>query len=135
MNPWIRFIRFNAVGALGIGVQLVALWLLASVAHVHYLLATPAAVGLAVVHNFIWHRQWTWHDRAQAGSPCGGFLRFAVANGALSLVGNLGMTATLVSGARLDPIVANVFAISACGLLNFWLGDAVVFRGAPPGPR
>lgn len=39
MNPWIRIARFNAVGALGIGVQLAAMWLLAGVAHVHYLFA------------------------------------------------------------------------------------------------
>jgi putative flippase GtrA len=130
MNPWMRFVRFNTVGAAGVGVQLVAVWLLADVAHVHYLLATPAAVGLAVVHNFIWHRRWTWYDRDKAGGIFAAFVRFAVANGALSLAGNLGVMATLVSGAHAQPVVANGVAISVCGLLNFWLGDAVVFRHA-----
>ena len=130
MNPWMRFVRFNAVGAAGVGVQLVAVWLLADVAHVHYLLATPAAVALAVVHNFIWHRRWTWYDRDKAGGGIAAFVRFAVANGALSLAGNLGVMATLVSGAHAEPVVANGVAISVWGLLNFWLGDAVVFRRA-----
>jgi putative flippase GtrA len=130
MNPWARFIRFNAVGAAGIGVQLVALWLLADVAHVHYLIATPAAVGLAVAHNFIWHCRWTWCDRPRSGGLLSSFVRFAAANGAVSLAGNLAVMATLVSGAHVEPLVANGAAIGVCGLLNFWLGDAVVFRGA-----
>ena len=37
---------------------------------------------------------------------------------------------TLVSGAHVEPVVANGVAIGVCGLLNFWLGDAVVFRRA-----
>ncbi len=126
----IRFVRFNIVGAFGIGVQLAALWILADVAHVNYVFATPAAVGLAVAHNFVWHWWWTWRDRAEAGGVTGAFVRFALTNGALSLAGNLGVMAVLVSGAHLGPVVANAIAIGVCGLLNFWLGDEVVFRRA-----
>jgi putative flippase GtrA len=130
MNQWARFARFNAVGTAGIAVQLAALWLLADVAHLHYLLATPAAVALAVLHNFAWHWQWTWHDRAQPGELLSAFARFAAANGAISLAGNLAVMTTLVSGAHVAPVAANAVAIVVCGLLNFWLGDAVVFRRA-----
>ena len=130
MNLGIRFARFNAVGAAGVAVQLAALWLLTDVAHVHYLFATPAAVGLAVLHNFMWHWKWTWHDRARAGGRIAAFARFAAANGAVSLTGNLAVMATLVSGAHVQPVIANGVAIAVCGLLNFWLGDAVVFRRA-----
>ena len=130
MNRRVRFLRFNAVGAAGIGVQLAGLWLLADVSHVHYLIATPAAVGLAVVHNFIWHWRWTWCDRARTGGLVPALARFAVANGAVSLAGNLAVMVTLVSGAHVEPVVANGAAIGVCGLLNFWLGDAVVFRRA-----
>jgi putative flippase GtrA len=130
MNRGVRFLRFNAVGAAGVGVQLAALWLLADVARVHYLIATPAAVGLAVVHNFFWHRRWTWGDRARTGGPISALARFAVANGAVSLAGNLAVMVTLVSGAHVEPVVANGAAIGVCGLINFWLGDAVVFRRA-----
>jgi putative flippase GtrA len=130
MNRWVRFLRFNAVSAAGIAVQLAALWLLADVAHVHYLIATPAAVGLAVVHNFVWHWRWTWCDRNRAGGPFFALARFAAANGAVSLAGNLTVMVTLVSGAHVEPVVANGAAIGVCGLLYFWLGDAVVFRRA-----
>jgi putative flippase GtrA len=128
MNLSARVVRFNAVGAAGMGVQLGVLWLLADIAHVHYMVATPVAVGLAVVHNFIWHWGWTWHDRADGSGVAAAFVRFAAANGAVSLVGNLGVMATLVSGAHVEPVVANGVAIGVCGLLNFWLGHAFVFR-------
>jgi putative flippase GtrA len=124
----IRFVRFNVVGAFGIGIQLAAVWILADVAHLNYLFATSAAVGLAVAHNFIWHWRWTWGDRALAGGAAGAFVRFALTNGALSLAGNLAVMAVLVPVAHLGPVVANVVAIGVCGLLTFWLGDTVVFR-------
>ena len=130
MNPWRRFVRFNAVGAAGIGVQLLTVWTLTGVAHVHYLPATSAAVGVAVLHNFAWHRRWTWVDRgAAAGAGAVAlFLRFAAANGAVSLAGNLVVMAALVPLAHMTPVAANAVAIAATGVLNFWVGDVVVFR-------
>jgi putative flippase GtrA len=58
-----RWLKFNFVGGIGIGVQFVALFLLKSVLHVNYLAATAWAVETAVVHNFVWHEQFTWADR------------------------------------------------------------------------
>jgi putative flippase GtrA len=46
----------------------------------------------------------------------------------VSLAGNIGVTATLVSGVHVAPLRANVIAIAVCGVLNFWLGDTFVFR-------
>jgi putative flippase GtrA len=84
------------------------------------------AVALAVIHNFAWHRLWTWkHRQCALFSTLG---RFAVANGLLSLAGNVGVMVVLVSGAHVNPIAANVVAIFSSGLLSFWLGEAVVFR-------
>jgi putative flippase GtrA len=126
MTRFVRFLRFNAVGALGVAVQLLALWLLTGVAAVHYLIATPVAVSLAVVHNFVWHRRWTWKDRdVHLTRACA---RFVLTNGVLSIVSNLGITAALVSGVHAHPVAANIVAIVTSGLLNFWLGDVVVFR-------
>ena len=128
-NRWVRFAAFNAVGALGVAVQLTSLWLLTGVAAVHYLIATPVSIACAVVHNFAWHRRWTWKDRdgARAATP-GTFARFALTNGVLSLAANMSVMVVLVSGAHVNPVAANVVAILSSGLLNFWLGDVVVFR-------
>jgi putative flippase GtrA len=121
-----RFLRFNVVSGLGVGVQLFALH--AFVGGLGYMAATVLAVSISVVHNFTWHCVWTWADRVGSIDPVSQRLgRFAVANGAVSLVGNLALMAVLVGGAGLDPVAANAIAIAACGLLNFWLGEKVVF--------
>lgn len=121
-----RFLRFNAVGALGVGVQLVSLWLLTRVAAVHYAVATAVAVTLAVVHNFAWHWLWTWRDRdVHLVRAC---TRFVFTNGLLSIASNLGVTTALVAGVHAPPVAANAVAIVTSGLVNFWLGDVVVFR-------
>ncbi len=128
MNSGARFARFGVVSAIGVGVQLVTLWLLTEIAHVHDLLAVVAAVGLTVVHNFAWHWRWTWRDRTGAGGIASSFARFSLANGALSLAGNLAVVAVLVRGAHVEPVAANVVAIGACGLVNFWMGNSLVFH-------
>jgi putative flippase GtrA len=123
-----RFGRFNAVGALGIGVQLAVLWVLVELWGVNYAIATAIAVGLAVVHNFLWHQRWTWEDRVTRGSQT--VLRFAWfvgTNGTISLLGNLAVMLMLVSGAGWSPLLANSIAIGACGLLNFAVSDLIVF--------
>ena len=60
-----RWMKFNLVGGIGIAVQFVALLLLKSVLHFDYLAATAIAVEAAVVHNFVWHEQFTWADRTK----------------------------------------------------------------------
>jgi len=62
----VRWCRFNFVGGIGIAVQFVALFLVKSVLYFDYLVATAIAVEAAVVHNFVWHEQFTWADRVQA---------------------------------------------------------------------
>jgi putative flippase GtrA len=132
-----RFARFNAVGGLGIGVQLAAIWALTDVAALPYLAATVIAVSTAVVHNFVWHLRWTWGDRPV--TPAGmaaAFVGFVSANGLVSLTGNVVIMTALTGGAGLTPVVANAIAIATCGLVNFWLGDQVVFKaGVSPESR
>jgi putative flippase GtrA len=123
-----RFGRFNVTSALGIAVQLAVLWWLVQVLSVNYLVATVTAVAAAVAHNFIWHWRWTWADRAipLSGAPAT-FARFAAANGLVSLAGNLVAMAVLVGVLHLPAIAANLISIAACGLVNFWIGDRIVF--------
>ena len=65
MELLVRWLRFNFVGGIGIGVQFLMLFLLKSALHLDYLLATALAVEAAVVHNFIWHERYTWADRVR----------------------------------------------------------------------
>jgi putative flippase GtrA len=64
----LRWCKFNLVGGIGILVQFVALFLLRGVMHFNYLFATAIAVEAAVVHNFVWHEQFTWVDRVRGAA-------------------------------------------------------------------
>jgi hypothetical protein len=63
--------------------------------------ATAVAVAGAVIHNFAWHRRWTWRDRAH-DRVVTAFVRFALANGAVSLAGNIMAMALLVGFAMVQ---------------------------------
>jgi putative flippase GtrA len=121
-----RFARFCAVGAGGVLVQIVTLTVLLRFSGLHYLIATALAVEASVLHNFIWHRKWTWAERPQRSSMLT-LLRFNGTNGVLSLIGNLALMFILVSVLRLNPTVANLITIAILSLLNFALADRLVF--------
>jgi putative flippase GtrA len=125
-----RLFRFGLVSALGVGVQLAAIWLLIDVAEMHYLPATIAGVAAAVVHNFVWHRRWTWEERTAGTGVLMTFAGFALGNGLVSLAGNVVLMAVLVGALGVPAIAANAGAIAACGCLNFWIGDRLVFVGS-----
>lgn len=127
-----RWCKFSLVGAAGIGVQLGMLALLTS-SGVHYLLATALAVEAAVLHNFVWHQNFTWNDRE--GAILGRLGRFHATNGAISILGNLGMMRLLVGGFGMPPLPANLLSITSCFVANFLAADRVVFlarRGRQP---
>src|SRR5258708_8163169 len=58
-----RWMKFNVVDGIGIGVQWAVLLYLKSGFHLSYLLATALAVEAAVVHNFF------LHERFSLGGP------------------------------------------------------------------
>lgn len=127
MSLFARWCRFNAVGAMGMAVQLAALALLNRWSGGHYLVSTVAALELTLVHNFLWHLRYTWRDRREASSLAAQFVRFHLSNGMVSLLGNLALMPMLVGGARLPVLVANSIAILFCSLANFSLGHAWAF--------
>jgi putative flippase GtrA len=125
----VRWLKFNAVGGVGIGVQLGALAILKSVCHVHYLVATAIGVEAAILHNFLWHERFTWADRT--GSPAHWrLLKFNLTTGAFSLAGNLLLMRILVGSGHMQYLVANGMVISICSVGNFLVSDQFVFRRA-----
>jgi len=126
--------KFNFVGGIGIFVQLAALTLLRSAAHLDYLLATALAVETAVIHNFLWHERFTWRDRpsAHAMESLRRFIKFNATNGAVSIVGNLLIMRALVGGFQMNYVAANLVAVAVCSLANFLLSNWLVFPELQP---
>lgn len=124
-----RWLRFNAVGLAGIGVQLSALAALTQFGGLPVLAATAIAVEAAVLHNFYWHERWTWNTRGAPG-VWRRLLRFHLANGLVSLVSNLLWMRILTGAAGLHYLPANAVSIAVTALVNFALGERFVFRSA-----
>lgn len=127
---FVRWLKFNFVGGIGIGVQLAALAIFRSLFHLDYLLATVLAVEAAVLHNFLWHERFTWADRGISGLTPSlvRLAKFNASNGVVSILGNLLLMRLLVGELRVDCMAANLIAISVCSLLNFLLSDRFVFE-------
>lgn len=117
----IRWLKFGAVGAVGVVVQLGLLALLIQLG-VHYLVATALAVEAAVLQNYYWHTLWTWRGRE------GSLWRFHLANGLLSLVSNLIWMRVFTGWIGMPPVPANLLAIALTSTANFLLGDRWVFQ-------
>jgi len=130
MRHLIRWARFNAVGLMGVTVQIAILSYLRGVWNVHYLPATALAVELAVLHNFFWHERWTWSDRIAAANTSvpGRLLRFNMTVGAISIVQNLFLMELLVAGLNLHYLPANLLAIASCSTLNYFSSNWLVFK-------
>jgi putative flippase GtrA len=134
-STFVRWLKFNFVGAIGVGVQFAALFLLKAVFHFHYLAATAVAVESAVVHNFVWHEQFTWADRTKSDRVCLSwrrsfprFLRFNLTNGAVSILGNLALMKVMFGQGHMNYLLANAIAITLCSVANFLVSNEWVFE-------
>lgn len=134
-----RWLKFDAVGGIGIGVQLTILAGLVDGLGLDYLIATALAVEATVLHNFVWHERWTWRDRPRGGGQAllGRLIRFNVTAGALAILSNLGSMRLLVGSLHLHYFTANCLTIAACSVINFLISDRIVFSPLPrqPVPR
>lgn len=133
---FLRWLKFSTVGVGGVGVQLAMLTLLVGQLDLHYLGATALAVETAILHNFFWHERWTFRDRGlgSGGRRLGRLLRFNVASGTLSIVGNVGFMTLFVGHLGLHYLVGNILSIASCAIVNFIVNDRFVFLAMRQGP-
>ena len=125
-----RWVKFSAVGLLGIGVQMGCFALLFSGLRLNYMVATALAVEAAVLHNFTWHERYTWKDRRHGGRRDVFYrlARFHAGNGLASILGNLALMRLFVGALGLNHYLASGAAIAICSLFNFAISEWFVFR-------
>jgi putative flippase GtrA len=140
-STFARWMRFNFVGAIGVVVQFGALFILKGVAHIDYVVATVFAVEAAIVHNFVWHEQFTWADRIRLVNEAASlrwrssmrrFFRFNLTTGAVSILGNVSLMEVMVGAGHMNYLVANGIAILLCSLANFVVSNDWVFEENHP---
>jgi len=124
----IRWLKFNAVGAIGVVVQTAALWLFWKALRIDYRVADAMAVEAAVLHNFVWHENWTWKDRTRLpGGRFGRLVRFNLSNGLISIVVNVLSMWLLAGHFHWPKMLANFAGIAAGALANYLASDRFVF--------
>jgi len=124
-----RFAKFNAIGLLGAGFQVLLTEVLVRCFHIGEA-AAPAAVEAALLHNFFWHERFTWSDRG-----CGSvrrsvirLLRFHAGNGLVSIAGNTLLMYVLREKLQLPALPSAVVAIALCAPANFLLAEQWVYN-------
>ena len=131
-----RFVRFSAVGALGLGIKFGVLILMKSVFGMGYLWATTIAVEAAILHNFAWHSRWTWKDRSQDLSGRDVLVRLVrlhLTSGAVAMAANLLVMRLLVGAVGMHYVLANFLATVVASAMNFTLANWLVY--VRPGSR
>jgi dolichol-phosphate mannosyltransferase len=123
-----RFGRFGLVGLMGAVVQLTLLSLLTKFGMIG-IVATPVAVEIAILHNFIWHERFTWRDHGSISfrKRTARLWRFHAANGLISLVGNTMLMHCLVTRFQVPTLPAAMGAIAFCSLANFFAANHWVY--------
>jgi dolichol-phosphate mannosyltransferase len=125
-----RPLRFVAVGASGLAVNLVAFAAL-RVVGAHAVPAATGAFAVAVANNFWWNRTWTFSGRS-AGAGHRQALRFlAVSAGAFLLTA---CVLSLACSAGAAPLAAEALAIGAATPLSFAANRAWTFAPRFPDP-
>ena len=130
MNTLSRTVVFALVGALGFACQLARPASARRLRACRSASARPLAVLTAVAHNFLWHRGWTWRDRAT--------MRASRRRSSCGLSGSTGSsrspaTSSSRPGLRLRACPCwppTPSRSSSCSLANYVLADRLVFATA-----
>lgn len=112
-----RFVRFGLVGASGVLVNTVLLYVLTETGGLHTLIAAVTATETAILSNFLLNDRWTFQEATPSCSwtrrafryNCGALAGLVISVGVLVLLTHLGMY----------YLVANLFAIAVAMVWNY----------------
>jgi dolichol-phosphate mannosyltransferase len=122
--------QFATVGALGLIVNQVLLWLLMDVLHIrHLLLAAAIATQGSTTFNFIGTESWVFGSR-RAGGALGVAKRFVVydAVNSSALLVRLPLLQVLVEGLHVNYLIANLVTLVALTVIRYVLADSLIWR-------
>ena len=126
----VRFVKFGAVGATGVGVNMAIFSLLTTVLPLHYLVASACAIEIALCSNYLLNHNWTFADRSAGWADKKQFAQYHVVSiGGMLL--NLAVLQTLVGMLGVLPSVANLCGIAAGTAWNFAINVHWTWRKAP----
>ena len=124
-----HFVRFSSVGASGIVVNTLAFGLFSGLIGLHYLVAALWATQVSTLWNFVLIERWAFRSRAARRSLRARVaLFFALNNIALALRGPF--LVLLVSGLKLNDVLANLITVVGLTVIRFGVSDGWIWGGA-----
>jgi putative flippase GtrA len=117
---------------MGATLQLLLVWLFTKHFGILSSVATPLAIEITILHNFLWHERFTWSGRGPKGSRQGAFRlwRFHAANGLISLGGNTILMYCLVERLHAPTMPTAIGGIILFSLANYFVADRWVYTNA-----
>jgi dolichol-phosphate mannosyltransferase len=122
-----RLVKFGAVGASGVGVNLALLYFFTDVAGLHYAASALIAIEASIISNFLLNDRWTFKDRRDS-KIWSRLLKFNTVSAA-GIGVNMGIMALLVEVGGLHYLIAEFMAIMCAFIWNYTLSSRYVWRG------
>ena len=120
-----RAFAFGLVGATGIVVNTLALWLFSSVGHINYLVGAALATQVSTTANFIGNEVFVFRGDKR-GTRLQRFVPFAVMNNIVMLA-RLPLLSLLVTRFSIPTLIANVITLLAVFLVRFTISDRFIY--------
>jgi putative flippase GtrA len=120
-----RMMRFAAVGATGIAVNAIAMWMLVGLGHITYLVGAGLATQASTTWNWAFTELYVFPGD-KPGRWQRRYLSFSAVNNAL-LLARLPILALLVSEFGVHYLVANLMTLAAVFLGRFVVSDRVIY--------
>lgn len=113
-----RMVRFGIVGILGVGVNMILLYILAGVFGLNHLLGAILATEAAILSNFVLNDRWTFRANMPGRKWSARILRYnTVALAGLAI--SVSILAVLTYMFNINYLLANLFAIGAGTIWNY----------------
>jgi putative flippase GtrA len=122
--------KFMIVAWLGMLVNTGCLYLFKGVFGIRLIPASILAIEIAIIHNFIWFRLWTWKDRPNKQPFFRQLIKFNVATGAVDFAANVTVLWSLATIVGIHYLVANILGMIAPPFIKFWLNERFIFKGS-----
>jgi dolichol-phosphate mannosyltransferase len=131
--PVQRFLRFGLVGLSGVFVDMAMLYLLSDPSTLGWGLTRSKIIAseIAIINNFLWNDRWTFGDISSRQAGWGKRLKRLLKFNLICLAGlilNVLLLNLLFNVFGINRYLANLIAIAAVTLWNFWLNLKLSWR-------
>jgi dolichol-phosphate mannosyltransferase len=133
LGPVGRLIRFGVVGLSGVFVDMAMLYLLSDPSNLGLPLTRSKILAseLAIINNFVWNDFWTFGDIARRQPGKRQRLKRLLKFNTVCLAGlvlNVSLLNLLFNAFHINRYVANLIAIAAVTIWNFWINLKLSWR-------